>query len=153
MDREWIAIDSELFEGSEISGSTKDRLRRSAKVLSANFSLVPATVLSPEERIELERDKVVSPVFRHGSALLVALPEIRVEESLPAEQELLKKWFDRHDQDLSVLTERNDRFLVAPLSGKAEDALSAAQELNPLHPTPTGDSWAGGAKKIPVSCQ
>lgn len=69
------------------------------------------------------------PVFRSGGVILVALPEVRIEESRESKWEKLNKWLERHRDDVTILRRDDDRLVLSPVSGSGADALTIANDL------------------------
>src|SRR5688572_19268632 len=74
--------------------------------------------------------KSLYPVFRAHGAVMVALPEVRVEESRPAQWAKIDKWLEAHRDRVEVVSRDDDRVVLRPVSGSGEDALAIANELN-----------------------
>jgi hypothetical protein len=69
------------------------------------------------------------PVFRSHGGIVVALPEVRVEESRKAYQAKLDKWLAEHGDNVMVVSRSDDRMVLEPVSGSGEDALAIANDL------------------------
>jgi hypothetical protein len=69
------------------------------------------------------------PVFRSHGAIVVAMPEVRVEESRESERAKLDKWLAEHEHDVTVVSRDDDRVVLRPVSGSGEDALTIANAL------------------------
>jgi hypothetical protein len=69
------------------------------------------------------------PVFRSHGAILVALPEVRIEESRVSKWEKLNNWLDKHRDDVTILSRDDDRLVLSPVSGSGADALTIANDL------------------------
>jgi hypothetical protein len=73
--------------------------------------------------------KLKYPVFRSHGAIVVALPEVRVEESRKSHQAKLRKWLAEHRDDVMVVCRGDDRVVLKPVSGSGQDALAIANDL------------------------
>ena len=71
----------------------------------------------------------VQPVYRCADAVLVALPEVRVEESRPDRLRLLHAWLDARGSSIEVSEPESGRITLRPASGDAEEALAIANAL------------------------
>jgi hypothetical protein len=69
------------------------------------------------------------PVFRSHGAIVVALPEVRVEESRKSHRAKLHKWLAEHRNDVMVVSRGDDRVVLKPVSGSGQDALAIANDL------------------------
>jgi hypothetical protein len=77
----------------------------------------------------MDRSKPKYPVFRSHGAIVVALPEVRVEESRKAHWAKLDKWLAEHSDVVTVVSRDDDRVVLRPVSGSGEDALTIANDL------------------------
>ncbi len=78
----------------------------------------------------LEAAGATHPVFRSRGALVVVLPEVRVEETRGgAKQERLAHWLASHVEDAVVKSRQEDRLVIEPKSGYGGDALKLANQL------------------------
>jgi len=69
------------------------------------------------------------PVFRSHGAVVVALPEVRVEEGRKAQRAKLDKWLKEHGDDVTVVSRDGDRVVLRPVSESGADALALANVL------------------------
>lgn len=69
------------------------------------------------------------PVFKADGALVVALPEVRVEEGRAGIRAKLHKWLEKHGARVEVTSRDDDRVVLKPASGTGEDALALANDL------------------------
>jgi len=75
------------------------------------------------------------PVYRSGGAIVVALPEVRVEESRRSYWTKLQKWLVEHGDVIEVVSSDDERVVLRPASGSGRDALSIANNLaETVHP-------------------
>jgi hypothetical protein len=77
----------------------------------------------------LERAGALHPVFRSHGAVVVALPEVRVEESRATKRQHLEKWLTSHAAEAVVESRHDDRIVLKPVSGRGVDALALANQL------------------------
>jgi hypothetical protein len=61
--------------------------------------------------------------------MLVALPEVRVEESRPEQLQRLRDWLKSQGRRIEVSESGNGRLTLRPSSGDAEEALEIANAL------------------------
>jgi hypothetical protein len=127
---ELLAVDEQHLTEAALPEAVREEVRKAAKPLRAGIQLVRLGALSPQVEAILKESKALQPVFRAEGALLVVLPEVRVEETRPKERARLVKWIESHTEQLSVHSERDGRFVLAPASGHGEDALNMARQLN-----------------------
>ncbi len=99
------------------------------KALTSGVSLVNLDQVSAHDHTALKGAGALRPVFRAEGAILVALPEIRVEESRPDRVKKLKDWLAKHHSDVDVESTRDGRFTIRTKSGSGEDALALSNTL------------------------
>jgi hypothetical protein len=99
------------------------------KPLASGVSLVSLEQVSAHDHAALNDAGALRPVFRAEGAILVALPEIRVEESRPDRVKKLKSWLAKHQSEVEVEQARDGRFTIRPKSGSGEDALALSNAL------------------------
>jgi hypothetical protein len=87
-----------------------------------------AAALPTDLRRRLDQDDALLPVFQYEDALVVVLPEVRVEIAAGDETEV-HRFLEQADVPNQVLTDRGTRLVVRPDSGRGEDALRLANEL------------------------
>jgi len=125
-DDEHVAVDRAVAEaagltGSAIGGGLPDL--RSGVVLSEKSSL------SGKVLDALHGAGALRPVFRHDQAVLVALPEVRVEYDDLTQRNAVKKLVASDFHDAAITEETEDRLILKPRSGDARDALKMANEI------------------------
>ena len=131
-DDEHVAVDRAVAEaagltGSEVSGGVPDL--RSGVVLSEKSSLGDKVLDA------LHGAGALRPVFRHDQAVLVALPEVRVEYDNLTQRNAVKKLLASNFRDAAISEETEDRLILKPRSGDARDALKMANKIFELaHP-------------------
>ena len=69
------------------------------------------------------------PVFKLDDSFVVAMPEVRVEESRPKQLAILHKWLTAHKKVVEVVSRSGDRVVLKPVSGFGGDALAIANGL------------------------
>lgn len=131
-DDEHVAVDRAVAEaaglsGSEVGGGVPDL--RSGVVLSEKSSFTEKVLDS------LRGAGALRPVFRHDQAVLVALPEVRVEYDDLTQHTAVKKLLASDFHDAAISEETEDRLTLMPRSGDARDALEMANKIFELaHP-------------------
>ena len=82
-DEEWIAVDTRLGSAADPPGDLEAVLRDASRPLRKDMVLVRRDALSSQQLDALARGGGIQPVFHVEGVMLVALPEVRVEESSP----------------------------------------------------------------------
>jgi hypothetical protein len=128
-DEEWIAVDTRRSEAAVSPADLKALLRDASRPLRGDLVLVRRDALSSRQLDALAKQGAIHPVFHAGGAMLVALPEVRVEESSPERRQAVHRWLRRHTRDAELVEDRGDRIVLRPTSGRGQDALSLANDL------------------------
>ena len=68
-------------------------------------------------------------MFRAQGAILVALPEVRVEESSTQRQRALHRWIRQHGDEAELIEDNGAKILLRPTSGHGADAIALANHL------------------------
>jgi hypothetical protein len=128
-DEEWIAVDARRSEAADATGSLKAVLRDASWPLRGDLVLVRRASLSGQQLDAFAKQGAIHPVFHTEGARLVALPEVRVEESSHERRRALHHWLRQHARDAEIVEDRGDRIVLRPTSGLGQDALALANHL------------------------
>ena len=120
------ALDLEALAVAVIGESVRERILADARRLRGKYVLahVPFTALK-----SLRAAHAVQLVYRSADVMLVALPEVRVEESRPEKLMRLRDWIASRRQRIEVSESEAGRLTLRPCSGDAEEALAIANAL------------------------
>lgn len=124
-----LAIDEQHFTMEAGPQAVRTEVQQAAQPLRAGIRLVRRKALSPQTEAVLKQAGALQPVFRAQEAIVVVLPEVRVEESRPARKKRLEEWIKSHSEQALVRSEREGRIVLEPVSGHGEDALAIANAL------------------------
>jgi hypothetical protein len=128
-DEEWIAVDARRSEAADSTGSVQAVLRDASRPLRGDLVLVRRGALSDPQLDALSKQGAIHPAFHAEGATLVALPEVRVEESSPERQKAVRRWLRQHGDEAEIVEDRGDRIVLRPTSGRGQDALALANRL------------------------
>jgi hypothetical protein len=127
LDREHVAVDVGVVESRE--GRRPDPAAvEGAEELRSGLYLVEKSSLSADIRRRLDQEDALLPVFLYEDALVVVLPEVRVEIAAGDETEV-HRFLEQSDVPNQILADKGNRLVVRPDSGRGEDALRLANEL------------------------
>jgi hypothetical protein len=128
LDDEWMAVDLDRVDpaADDIPAAA---VRGSARPLRGSLFLLSRAALSNRQREALVQRGAIHPVFHAQGALLVPLPEVRVEESSPRRQAALHDWLAQHSSEAEIVQDRGDRIVLRPTSHRGLDALALANRL------------------------
>lgn len=112
-----------------VDKATAERLLVTATDLGKGLLLIDRGEFGEAEFARLREEPGVQPVFDAAGALVVALPEVRVEESRGArEKSAVRSWLKHRAVPLAI-DEVDGRFTVHLESGRGRDALDLANAL------------------------
>ncbi|HYO40076.1 MAG TPA: hypothetical protein VER39_10495 [Nocardioidaceae bacterium] len=121
-----VVIDVTSAAGAQLAGSSLDSLRAQGRALSATLLLVPEAEASAALGDTSASVAGVHPVYRSDDgALVVVLPEVRVESSDPRRLADL----GRSLSAARVRERSEERLVLEPVSGRGADALRLANML------------------------
>lgn len=112
-----------------VRNRVRSLLDRVAKSLRPDLKLAQREKIPADVYEHLKGLGLVQPVYRAQGALIVPLPEVRVEENRPDRQNKLKAWIRKHPQLATVKYPREGQFIFIPASGQGDDALALANAL------------------------
>jgi hypothetical protein len=116
-----------------LSAGLPAAVRDSVRPLSGEVGLINRADLGSDAAATIQALKATGatyPVFRAGGAVIVVLPEVRVEESRPgAKQKHLADWLASHSHEAVVKSRDQERLVLEPASGYGGDALKLANKL------------------------
>ena len=130
LDRQRVCVDLGLAKAGP-AALRKWVRQAKPKPVSGQLALLDRSALPPAVLEALEAQSAVQPVFRHGEASLVALPEVRVEATR-AKRRKLDTLVKKGPIPASIEDQGADRTVLRPLSGNGGDAVALA---NALHET------------------
>ena len=126
--RDYLAVDVGRLPHS--AARLANELRQNGKELRRGVFLarrcdVAAALLSQLEHTSAER-----PVYLHEDALIVVLPEVRVENSSEDQLKTVQSWVKQNESNAKLVADRRGRMVIEPVSGCGEDALELANQLH-----------------------
>lgn len=132
-----LAVDGRRLDAADLSASVRAAVERVARPLVSGMRLLDCAALDdPDALRAIAKTCVLHPVFRSHGAILVVLPEVRVEESRgAAKQRRLKEWLETHAANAVIKSQDDGCFTIELTSGYGGDALALAnalaEEVNP----------------------
>jgi len=138
-DEGFVALDLDRAEEVGIKHEVRNLLDEDAERIRRELYLVPRSGISSEVEERLSENGVLQPVLRHGDALFVALPEVRVETSERKKNLAVRKFLKDSDVPCEINSDQVQGFVVRPRSGRGLDALRLANELHEETPVDVAD--------------
>jgi len=126
----WLAIDTRQFKAARTSPRLQAALLKDAHPLRGELILVKRQALTPKQLDVLTRHGAAHPVFQSNGALLIALPEVRVEESSSQRLRALLRWIREHGDVAEIVEDGGEKIVLRPTSGRGADAITLANQLN-----------------------
>jgi len=127
-----FAVDERALSSAAMPAAVESALRKSVQSLSGGVGLVNRADLGLHANAAvqaLEAAGATHPVYRSQGAVVVVLPEVRVEESRGPKRKHLTDWLASHATETVVTSRSEDRFVLQPKSGQGGDALTLANQL------------------------
>ncbi|QDU35825.1 hypothetical protein Mal4_01070 [Maioricimonas rarisocia] len=125
-----VAIEDRAPEVCGLDDRECARLKSASRPLRGGVSLIERKDLGEQLEQQFGERQLLRPVFEAEGALLVPLPEIRIEESRPQQTEQLEVWLKEHAASAKVVKRRPGRMVLEPTSGDAEAALDLANQVH-----------------------
>jgi hypothetical protein len=145
LDRKHVAVDVRAVESR--AGRRPDPATvEGAEELRSGLYLMEKSSLSADSRRRLDQEDALLPVFLYEDALVVVLPEVRVEIAAGDETEV-HRFLEQADVPNQILTDRGNHLVVRPDSGRGEDALRLANDLQ--ESVPVEMAQARFLRKVP----
>ena len=114
---------------SALRGAQRAALGRAGRELSAQVVLFDTASAPDAKAMAAAPGAVALPVFRSGSTLLVALPEVRVEDEDAEALERVSCWLAEQPRQGSVTETRNGRMTLHPGPALDHDSVALAREV------------------------
>lgn len=125
-----LAFDGESLHESSLDEHVRTLVVSASRPVSSGIRIVDRAALPASAVQQLEKAGVLQPVFRCQGAILIVLPEVRVEESRAGgPQRKLVEWLEGHTNEVSVESDEDGRTTLRPRSGSGGDALQIANAL------------------------
>jgi len=127
-----LAIDDQSFAVADLPQAVRAAVERLARPLTSGVRLLERAALGDDPDVirAMQQAHVLQPVFRSQGAVVVVLPEVRVEEGRGgAKQQRLERWLTEHARHTLIESQSDGRITVRPTSGYGGDALSIANAL------------------------
>jgi hypothetical protein len=125
-DDEHVAVDQQAAEKAGLTSSlpAQGPQRGNGVVLTSRSALDPAILA------RLRSAGALHPVYKRDHAVVVALPEVRVEFDTDAQRSAVMAFLaKREPAEHSIVEQTNDRVIVRPASGSGDDALRMANDI------------------------
>jgi hypothetical protein len=127
---DYVAVDQNAAHNAgldaQVKSASKDSPRQGGGVV-----LVPRTALDDKTIADLSDARALQPVYRHDNAVMVALPEVRVEfDSAEQRRAVMDVLAESEALPHSISQDSEDYLTVRPESGSGVDALKIANEIH-----------------------
>jgi len=126
-DEEHVAVDQAAAKEAGLDAIGADS--STAMRAGAGFLVTLRSSLTPAILQLLQEAGALQPVYRRDKAVVVAMPEVRVEFDTPDQRRKVMKFLSPNASDVSVTEDTKDRLVLRPVSGHGEDALNLANSI------------------------
>jgi hypothetical protein len=129
-DDEYVAVDQKAAQQAgltaQVEKASKDTPRQGGGVV-----LVQRSALDKKTIAGLQDANALHPVYRHDQAVMVALPEVRVEFDTPEQRRAVSDLLAKKGALPPSVSQSTDAGMtVRPESGSGADALKIANEIH-----------------------
>ncbi len=128
--KDYLAVEEKSLASVKLSADVKKKVLQTAQPLRHGLSLIRRETLPTNVYNKLATEGVALPVFQYGSTFIIALPEVRIEETRASQSADVEAWLKKNDQKTEVLSKRRGQFVLRPKSGSGEEALDLANRLH-----------------------
>ena len=124
-----FAFDDDEIEARLPKAEHVEQIRTVSRRLRGRVALVNYSDVAETVSKELHEHNVAHPVFEAEGALIVPLPEVRIEESDESKLNQVGEWLRQHSDLAEIVSERVGRIVVKPVSNNPMDALEIANRV------------------------
>src|SRR5262249_20525373 len=125
-DDEHVAVDQQAAEKAGLTSSLPTQSPQS----SSGVVLTRRSALDPDTLARLRSAGALHPVYKRDRAVVVALPEVRVEFDNEAQRSAVMTFLKKGEPAEHTIAEQtDDRVVVRPASGSGDDALRIANDI------------------------
>lgn len=127
-DEAQVAVDVGRAGKSAMREIAKQAGSQATRGLSDRVVIIERSTLGTKRMAALEAAGAVQSVYRHEQAMLVPLPEVRVELD-PGQRKKVLAALKKSPLPLQVTADGEERIVLRPDSGSGDDAISIANYL------------------------
>ena len=126
---DYVAVDEKAAHDAGLDTEV-ERASEEAQSQGAGVVVVPREAFDDEAIASLSDAGALQPVYRHGDAIIVALPEVMVEFDNPEQRRATLDVLAASAALPSDITGTDAYLTVRPISGSGVDALKLANEIH-----------------------
>ena len=127
-DDEHVAVDQKIASEAGL-GAEVERAASGAPRLPGGVVLASRAALGEVRLNQFRRAGALRPVYRRDQAVVVALPEVRVEFDDPSQRGAVMDVLANGSHDATIDEDREDGMVLRPRSGSGDDALKIANDI------------------------
>ena len=127
-DDEHVAIDQKLAERAGLDRELKTAAQAGQRV-GAGVLVAPRSSLEEGTLTSLREAGALHSVYKHRRAMVVPLPEIRIELDNPKQRRAVMSVLTERASDHSITEDTPEQMVLRPTSGKGDDALKLANNI------------------------
>lgn len=130
-----------VVEPGRLEARARKKVTAGLRTLMQGWALANTSSLTATSRAALEADGSLQRVFEATGAQLVALPEVRIEETRATHKRKLQNWLAKiAEAEVQSIDDDGEITILRPRSGRGEDAIRLAsrifEEAHPEAATP-----------------
>lgn len=131
-----LAVDLGAARTAKLPREVVSAIERDGRELRGGVVMLGVGDVSEEVAEALDEAGALQPVYgADDGALIVVLPEVRIEAADESQATDLRKWLRSANVDTEVVRDTGDRLVVRPTSGRGSDALDLANSIEEeVHP-------------------
>lgn len=129
LDPQHCAIDLPKVTSASLKSDLEALCTAQAAVKHRGMLVCHRDDLAQSQLVELAEHEALQPVYRHGTTLLLFLPEVRLEEAKVDIHSDILDWLASTGSAETKLSRSGATAKVYPISGKGTDALELANQL------------------------
>jgi hypothetical protein len=126
-DDQHVAVDQEAAQRAGLAKQVAESVQASGPL---GVVLAQRAALGRDTLDSLREAGALQPVYKRDRAVVVAMPEVRVEFDTPAQRRAVMSVLAKIRSPRHTIMEKSDeRIVLRPASGSGEDALQMANEI------------------------
>jgi hypothetical protein len=125
-----VAVNWAAADRSELPKDVLATLKEHGRELRGGVAMLPSSAVPDDVAEALDAAGALQPVYRsEEGALVVVLPEVRVEVADEAQAAEVRDYLSTMDLDSEVIRDTGEQFVVRPASNRGVDALDLANRI------------------------
>jgi hypothetical protein len=128
---DYVAVDEAAAKRAGLEAEVGAASHRASHA-GAGVLVTPRAALTEAMLKQLQSARALQPVYMRNGAVVVAMPEVRVEFDNPDERDKVIDLLAPTVADVALTEDTSQRLVLRPTSGSGEDALHLANRIQEL---------------------